>query len=115
MRSALLRHLFPVILLATLVSGCTETPKRPIEIASQPEGEPLIPDPFGPGPLRQPSRPVKSSPPTASPKPVKAVKSSSRPVNDDVQATVQRLLPSGVSYPEGWARDIAGAFVSMRI
>jgi len=36
-------------------------------------------------------------------------------VKGDVQATVQRLLPSGVSDPEGWARDIAGAFVSMRI
>lgn len=115
MRSVSLRLLLPVILLAALVSGCTETPKRPIEIASQPEGEPLIPDPFGPGPLRQPGRPVKPTPPAASPKPVKAAESPSRPVKGDVQATVQRLLPSGVSDPEGWARDIAGAFVSMRI
>ena len=115
MRSALLRLLLPVSLLAALMSGCTETPKRPIEIANPPEGEPLIPDPFGPGPLRQPGRPVKPSPPTASPKPVRAAEASSRPVNGDAQAAVQRLLPSGVSDREGWARDIAQAFQSMRI
>ena len=115
MRPDSLHFIVPALLLAALVSGCTETPKPPLEIASQPETEPLIPDPFGPGPLRQPARSARPAPASPAPKPAPAAAPSSRPVQGDAQAAVLKLLPSGVSDREGWARDIAQNFQSLRI
>ena len=116
MRPASSRFLLTGFLLTGFFAGCAEIPGKPSQIIAQSDVEPLIPDPFSPGPLRYPYRPVKPSRATAKPKPTGvAEKTSSRPAQDNVQAAVRRLLPSGVNDREGWARDIANAFLSLRV